>query len=323
MKWLGFDTKVCSGSSAFSLEWEYAARYLIMHKDMDCDVLSVLNSMDLLVYQDQYYLAPRHERDRYRSVVSRKPDGAFGDVHSHNSSHYLLEYSVVEIVQREQFVEIGYSDLETALANSVAAMRIPNFAVAVHKELQPKYPADLQDRISQPKLSATPKASQFTDHRTDHGIVRQSMEQEKGRRTTPTQRPQAQKIEPEKYPHSPIRVRRSKETIYSPESKKRRPRHFARGEAALYRAELENVSLRTNHLKEMCYNARDGMASCYDMYKFLILAQSATEESRAAFFTEDADGVMLEPKFSSENIRMEMEFLDELLTNMQNEMNQA
>ncbi|VDL73019.1 unnamed protein product [Nippostrongylus brasiliensis] len=102
-----------------------------------------------------------------------------------------------------------------------------------------------------------------------------------------------------------------------------RPRHFARGEAALYRAKVENVWLRTNHLKEMCYNARDGMASCYEMYKFLILAQSATEESRAAFFTEDADGVMLEPKFSSEYIRMEMEFLDELLSNMQNEMNQA
>ncbi|VDL86341.1 unnamed protein product [Nippostrongylus brasiliensis] len=102
-----------------------------------------------------------------------------------------------------------------------------------------------------------------------------------------------------------------------------RPRQFARGEAALYRAKVENVWLRTNHLKEMCYNARDGMASCYEMYKFLILAQSATEESRAAFFTEDADGVVLEPKFSSEYIRMEMEFLDELLSNMQNEMNQA
>ncbi|WKY06057.1 hypothetical protein Q1695_006337 [Nippostrongylus brasiliensis] len=102
-----------------------------------------------------------------------------------------------------------------------------------------------------------------------------------------------------------------------------RPRQFARGEAALYRAKVENVWLRTNHLKEMCYNARDGIASCYEMYKFLILAQSATEESRAAFFTEDADGVVLEPKFSSEYIRMEMEFLDELLSNMQNEMNQA
>lgn len=125
-KWLGFETKVCSGSKAFTLEWEEAELLSFFHMDMDCDALSIFPELRLLRHRDLYYFALNFVDRSFQPQVLREPTGAFGLVHTHNESHYLLEYKVLEIQAREQFLEVGYPDIESAVANSVAAMRIPN-----------------------------------------------------------------------------------------------------------------------------------------------------------------------------------------------------
>ncbi|VDO50363.1 unnamed protein product, partial [Heligmosomoides polygyrus] len=66
---------------------------------------------------------------------------------------------------------------------------------------------------------------------------------------------------------------------------------YARGEAALYRARVENAWLKTNHVKERFCRASEGLAMTYETYNFLILAEGASHESRANFFAGDVQGL--------------------------------
>lgn len=98
---------------------------------------------------------------------------------------------------------------------------------------------------------------------------------------------------------------------------------YARGEAALYRARVENAWLKTNHVKERFCRASEGLAMTYETSNFLILAEGASHESRANFFAGDVQGLSLDPAFTSDYIRKEIDYFDEILSKMQTEIRNA
>ncbi|KAK6025537.1 hypothetical protein OSTOST_08561 [Ostertagia ostertagi] len=102
-----------------------------------------------------------------------------------------------------------------------------------------------------------------------------------------------------------------------------RPVHYARGEATLYRGLVENIWLRTSQTRERLRSAAEALAMSHETYKFLILAETATEESRNKFYDDDVQGISIDPVFTSDYIRKEIEFLDEILKCMENEMKHA
>ncbi|VDO88949.1 unnamed protein product, partial [Heligmosomoides polygyrus] len=102
-----------------------------------------------------------------------------------------------------------------------------------------------------------------------------------------------------------------------------RPRLYARGEATLYKAKVENVFLKTSHLKDCLCSAVEGLAMTHETYKYLILAEAAKKDSMQKFYQEDVEGVTIEPVFASDYARREIEFLDELLKNMESEITSA
>ncbi|KAK5980652.1 hypothetical protein GCK32_019631 [Trichostrongylus colubriformis] len=101
------------------------------------------------------------------------------------------------------------------------------------------------------------------------------------------------------------------------------PALYARGEAALYRAKMESVWLQTSHGRECFRSAAEALAMCYETYKFLIVAESATRKTRDDFFAEDEDGLSLDPGITSDYVRREMDFFDEVLGTMQTEIRNA
>ncbi|VDO82558.1 unnamed protein product [Heligmosomoides polygyrus] len=101
------------------------------------------------------------------------------------------------------------------------------------------------------------------------------------------------------------------------------PKLYARGEAAFYRARVENAWLKTNHVKERFCHASEGIAMTYETYNFFILAEGASHESRANFFAGDVQGLSLDPAFTSDYIRKEIDYFDEILSKMQTEIRNA
>ncbi|XGW22151.1 hypothetical protein V3C99_004826, partial [Haemonchus contortus] len=102
-----------------------------------------------------------------------------------------------------------------------------------------------------------------------------------------------------------------------------RTNHYARAEATLYRSKMEGVWLKANHVKRCIQDAMEGLAMAHEAYKFLILAETATNESRQNFYDTDVEGVSIEPAFILEYTRKEMDFLDELQRNTEAEIKNA
>ncbi|VDP47340.1 unnamed protein product [Heligmosomoides polygyrus] len=101
------------------------------------------------------------------------------------------------------------------------------------------------------------------------------------------------------------------------------PQTLREGEATLYKAKVENVFLKTSHLKDCLCSAVEGLAMMHETYKCLILAEAAKKDSMQKLYQEDVEGMTIEPVFASDYARREIEFLDELLKNMESEITSA
>nr|CDJ82469.1 unnamed protein product [Haemonchus contortus] len=102
-----------------------------------------------------------------------------------------------------------------------------------------------------------------------------------------------------------------------------RPVLYARREATLYRAKVENVWTNTSHMKECFRSAAESLAMCYETYKLLMVAESASKKSRDKFFAEDVEGLNLDPTITSDYVRKEMDFFDEIMGTMETELKNA
>ncbi|KAK5981647.1 hypothetical protein GCK32_020078 [Trichostrongylus colubriformis] len=76
-------------------------------------------------------------------------------------------------------------------------------------------------------------------------------------------------------------------------------------------------------MRERLRSATEALAMSHETYKFLIIAETATEESKSKFYDEDVQGVSIDPVFTSEYVRKEIEFLDEIRRCMETEMTNA
>ncbi|KAK6031930.1 hypothetical protein OSTOST_01906 [Ostertagia ostertagi] len=76
-------------------------------------------------------------------------------------------------------------------------------------------------------------------------------------------------------------------------------------------------------VKERILSAVQGMAMCNETYGLLILANVETEKSKEKFYDQRPDGIPLEPAFVNEFVGKEIDFLDELLRNIDTELHEA
>ncbi|XGW21876.1 hypothetical protein V3C99_004660 [Haemonchus contortus] len=86
---------------------------------------------------------------------------------------------------------------------------------------------------------------------------------------------------------------------------------------------MEGIWLKANHIKGCIQGAMEGLAMAHETYKFLILAETATDEFRQMFYDTDVEGVSIDPVFILEYKREEMDFPGELQRNTEAEMKNA
>nr|CDJ80318.1 unnamed protein product [Haemonchus contortus] len=102
-----------------------------------------------------------------------------------------------------------------------------------------------------------------------------------------------------------------------------RTNHYARAEATLYRSKMEGVWLNANQVKRSIQDAMEGLAMAHEAYKFLVLAETATNKLGQNFYDTDVEGVSIEPAFILKYTWKEMDFFDELQRNTEAEMKNA
>uniref|UniRef100_A0A7I4YK67 CCHC-type domain-containing protein n=1 Tax=Haemonchus contortus TaxID=6289 RepID=A0A7I4YK67_HAECO len=103
----------------------------------------------------------------------------------------------------------------------------------------------------------------------------------------------------------------------------RRPIFFANGEATLYRSYLERICLEVEHEAERIRSTAEKLSMAYEVYGLLILSEGAILFSRKTFFGQDEQGVLLEPSHTADFIRKELEFLEQFIRQVQNEIEEA
>ncbi|RCN34191.1 hypothetical protein ANCCAN_19966 [Ancylostoma caninum] len=102
-----------------------------------------------------------------------------------------------------------------------------------------------------------------------------------------------------------------------------RPEYFARMEASLYKSRIEILRLEAYNVMERVRSAGEGLAMTYELYKFLIRAEDASEESQRRYYQKEEEGVSLDPAFTSDFIRKELDFVDNLKLQMDTEIREA
>ncbi|KAK5965905.1 hypothetical protein GCK32_012453 [Trichostrongylus colubriformis] len=102
-----------------------------------------------------------------------------------------------------------------------------------------------------------------------------------------------------------------------------RPQFFARMEATLYKCHMEKVHLETCHVLERLRSAVDGLSMGYELYGLLVLADDTLSTTRDEFFNQDIMGVPLDPTFTSEFVRKELEFLEDFRQKVEIEIREA
>lgn len=98
------------------------------------------------------------------------------------------------------------------------------------------------------------------------------------------------------------------ETFASISGKK--PQFFARMEATLYKCRLERVHLEACNTAERIRSAAEGLSMAYELYSLLVLTDNDLSDSRHTFFGMEEQGVPLEPKFTADFVRRELDFYE-------------
>ncbi|KAK6730853.1 hypothetical protein RB195_007364 [Necator americanus] len=81
-------------------------------------------------------------------------------------------------------------------------------------------------------------------------------------------------------------------------------------EATLYKSRIEIMRLEACNIMERIRNAGEGLAMTYDLYKLLIHAEDASEGSQEEFHQREEEGVLMDPKFTMDFVRKELDFVD-------------
>ncbi|KAK6765371.1 hypothetical protein RB195_025335 [Necator americanus] len=102
-----------------------------------------------------------------------------------------------------------------------------------------------------------------------------------------------------------------------------RPDYFARMEAALYKSRIEIMRLEACNTMERIRSAGEGLAMTYDLFRLLVRAKDASEESQEQFYEREEEGVLLDPKFAFNFVRKELDFFDNLKLQMDTEVKEA
>ncbi|RCN42145.1 hypothetical protein ANCCAN_11887 [Ancylostoma caninum] len=102
-----------------------------------------------------------------------------------------------------------------------------------------------------------------------------------------------------------------------------RPLLFANREATLYKCRAEKIQMSANNLKERILGAAQGLKMSYEIYDLLVIAGSASKDSRTGFYRSDLSGVSVDPAFTDEYVRKELDFIDELMQRIANEVREA
>ncbi|VDP19651.1 unnamed protein product [Heligmosomoides polygyrus] len=102
-----------------------------------------------------------------------------------------------------------------------------------------------------------------------------------------------------------------------------RPQLFARREATLYKCRVEMVHLQAVTLIERIRSAAEALSMTHELYGLLVLARCASERSKRHFYREEEKGVSIEPSFTADFVRKELEFLSDLVHRVAAEVREA
>ncbi|KAK6741525.1 hypothetical protein RB195_009406 [Necator americanus] len=100
----------------------------------------------------------------------------------------------------------------------------------------------------------------------------------------------------------------------------KRPQHFAKVEATLYKCRLEQVHQAANITMERIGAAAQGLSLTYDLYGLLVMADNNLANE---FFNDTEEGVALEPSFTADFICKEVEFIKEFRSQVETEIREA
>ncbi|XGW13271.1 hypothetical protein V3C99_013703 [Haemonchus contortus] len=103
----------------------------------------------------------------------------------------------------------------------------------------------------------------------------------------------------------------------------RKPQFYAKGESTLYKSHLERVHLEGAHITDKLRCASEALAMGYDLYGLLVLSDDTLAFSKDKFFEERVKGVSLDPTFTADFVRKEIEFLEDLCHKIQTEFHEA
>ncbi|KAK6762328.1 hypothetical protein RB195_023153 [Necator americanus] len=103
----------------------------------------------------------------------------------------------------------------------------------------------------------------------------------------------------------------------------KRPQHFARVEATLYKCRLEQVHQAANITMERIGAAAQGLSLTYDLYGLLVMADNDLANSRYEFSNGTEEGVTLEPSFTADFICREVAFIKEFRSQVETEIREA
>uniref|UniRef100_A0A0N4WHA0 CCHC-type domain-containing protein n=1 Tax=Haemonchus placei TaxID=6290 RepID=A0A0N4WHA0_HAEPC len=103
----------------------------------------------------------------------------------------------------------------------------------------------------------------------------------------------------------------------------RKPQFYAKGESTLYKSHLEKVHLEGAHITDKPRCASEALAMGYDLYGLLVLSDDTLAISKDKFFEERVKGVSLDPTFTADFVRKEIEFLEDLCHKIQTEIHET
>ncbi|KAL6723349.1 hypothetical protein Aduo_018363 [Ancylostoma duodenale] len=101
------------------------------------------------------------------------------------------------------------------------------------------------------------------------------------------------------------------------------PEYFARMEVSLYKSRIEILRLEDYNVMEGVRSAGEGPTMTYELYKLLVREQDTSEESQRRYYQKEEEGVSLDPACTSDFIRKEFNYVDNLELQMDIEIREA
>ncbi|KAK6027245.1 hypothetical protein OSTOST_06725 [Ostertagia ostertagi] len=102
-----------------------------------------------------------------------------------------------------------------------------------------------------------------------------------------------------------------------------KPKLFASMEATLYKSRLEKLHLEACYTCERIRSTAEALSMAYEVYGLLVLSDDKVADSRDRFYDKEEQGVAMEPNFTADFIRKELDFLADLKHQVEHEIREA